>query len=496
MTTGAFVGRQDELAILTERFAATEMGYPQVVHLEGEAGCGKSTLLSQFLGSVSDAVIVQVGGDEDEMLLSYGVLNQVEAGAPTEPAADPMAVGVTLLELLDRLQSGGRVVVLTIDDLQWVDRPSARAMLFALRRLRADKVLTIISSRTGGSADPGWSRFLGGDSRVTQIRLGGLEPSDLMELASALGLESLTHRGASRLAAHTGGNVLHCRALLDEIGVAALNGEQGGLPAPRELSAVILARAASLSAPAQSFLAAGAVLGQHAPTSMIATVAGLADATDAIDEVVLSGVMTERVIASELSFTHPLYRAALYTDLSPTRRQMLHAHAAEAVGGHARLVHRIAACAGADEALAGELEGVAQESLMLGELGTAAWAFEQAALLSSRAEDRERRLLDAAVVQLNAADATAAARVLALCHSDGARRAALTGLLGLGVPIGRSSGPSARWTGPWRDHRCGKWPTRLRPMPSPPPVEAPRASTSWTFFPTRGTKFQRLISTP
>ena len=412
------------------------MGYPQVVHLEGEPGSGKSTLLSQFLGSVSDAVIVQVGGDEDEMLLSYGVLDQVEAGAPTEPVADPMAVGVTLLELLDRLQSGGRVVVLTIDDLQWVDRPSARAMLFALRRLRADKVLTIISSRTGGSADPGWSRFLGGDSRVTKIRLGGLEPSDLMELASALGLESLTHRGASRLAAHTEGNALYCRALLDEIGVVALNGEQGGLPAPRELSAVILARAATLSAPAQSFLAAGAVLGQHAPTSMIATVAGLADTTDAIDEVLLSGVMTERVIASELSFTHPLYRAAIYTDLSPTRRQMLHARAAEAVGGHVRLVHRIAACAGADEVLAGELEGVAQESLTLGELGAAAWAFEQAALLSSRAEDRERRLLDAAVVQLNAADATAAARVLALCHSDGARRAALTGLLGVyaGVP--------------------------------------------------------------
>ena len=97
-----------------------------------------------------------------------------------------MAVGVTLLELLDRLQSGGHVVVLTIDDLQWVDRPSSRAVLFALRRLRADKVLTIISARVGGSADPGWSRFLGGDSRVTQIRLGGLESSDLMELAGAL----------------------------------------------------------------------------------------------------------------------------------------------------------------------------------------------------------------------------------------------------------------------------------------------------------------------
>ena len=72
--------------------------------------------------------------------------------------------------------------------------------------------------------------------------------------------------GASRLAAHTEGNALYCRALLDEIGIAGLGaaGERG-LPAPRELSAVILARVAALPAAAQSFLAAASVLGQHAP---------------------------------------------------------------------------------------------------------------------------------------------------------------------------------------------------------------------------------------
>ena len=288
--------------------------------------------------------------------------------------------------------------------------------------------------------DPGWARFLGGDARVTRIHLGGLSSSDLTEFASGLGLGSLTYRGASRLAAHTEGNALYCRALLDEIGVAALNKGDGGLPAPRELSAVILARVTALSSATQSFLAAASVLGQHSPLSMIATVAELPDVLDAVDAAVEAGLMSEGVVASELSFTHPLYRAAIYADLSPTHRQMLHARAAEFVAGHARLAHRIAASAGADESLAGELEASALKSLAHGELGTAVWAFEHSAYLSPDAGQRERRLLDAAGVQLIAADNAGAARTLAACRGSSARRDALSGLLGRLHRIARRRG--------------------------------------------------------
>ena len=262
-----FVGRQGELRILDERLAAAAMGRPQVVYVEGEAGSGKSTLLSRFLGSLSAAALLEVGGDEAETLLSYGVVDQLQPGAITDPGTDPMAVGARLVDLLDRLQSSSKVVVLVIDDLQWVDRPSSRAVLFALRRLRADNVLTIVSARIGQFVDPGWTRFIGGDARVTRVRLGGLQASDLAELASTLGLGTLSPRGAARLAAHTEGNALYCRALLDEIGIAGLNTEDSALPAPRELSAVILSRVAGLSVTAQEFLAAASVLGQHAPAS-------------------------------------------------------------------------------------------------------------------------------------------------------------------------------------------------------------------------------------
>src|SRR5580704_12085359 len=136
-TSVSFVGRQRELGLLGDRLAAAELGHPQVVYVEGEAGGGKSTLLSAFVGSLPDAAVLEVSGDEAETLLSYGVIDQLQPGPLTEPGTDPMAAGARLLDLLDRLQAGGQVVVLIIDDLQWVDRPSSRAVLFALRRLRA-----------------------------------------------------------------------------------------------------------------------------------------------------------------------------------------------------------------------------------------------------------------------------------------------------------------------------------------------------------------------
>src|SRR5579863_934062 len=447
-----FVGRQDELAILSERFSEAARGRPQVVYLEGEAGSGKSTLLSRFLGSLSDAVVLQAGGDEDESLLSYGVVDQLDPDAATDPGDDPMAVGARLLDLFDRLQAGDRVVVLVLDDLQWADRPSLRAVLFALRRLHADKVLIVVSARSGALVDAGWARFVGGDSRVMRVRLGGLEAGDLTELAAALGLGQLSHWGACRLAAHTGGHALHCRALLDELGVAALNEKDEGLPAPKALSSVILARVAALSTATQVFLAAAAVLGHHASRATIASVAQLSGAGDEADEAVASGLLEAGQRPTELGFPHPLYRAAIYDDLSPAVRRGLHARAAAVVAGGQRLAHRVAAAVGPDEQLAGELESAAVADADLGELVAAAWAFERSAYLSPDAGQREQRLLDAAGVQLIAADNAGAARTLAACRGCSARRDALSGLLG--VYTG-SADAENRLLAAWESHDPG-----------------------------------------
>jgi ATP/maltotriose-dependent transcriptional regulator MalT len=426
-----FVGRQRELSVLNEQLNTARTGHPQVVFVEAEPGAGKSTLLAHFVGSLADAAVLQASGDEAEVLLSYGVIDQLGDDLPTEPGADPMAVGARLVALLDRLQDDGQVVVIVLDDLHWFDRPSSRAVLFALRRLRRDKVLTIVATRADDLSDPGWWRFVNGDPRVTRLRLGGLGPADLIEMARALGSTPLSTRGAARLADHTDGNPLYCRALLEEIGVTGLNEPgEGGLPAPRMLSAVILTRVAALPIATQSFLAAASVLGQHAAVSTTASVAGLTDGRPALDDAVKAGLVGDAP-GNELTFTHPLYRAAIYGDLSPTNRRDLHARAAQLVAGHVRLTHRVAAAAGPDEMLAADLMVSAAASASVGDVGTSAWAMEQAADLSSDPTDRERRLLDAAVAHLNAADTSSAARVLAACQGQSARRDALTGLLGV-----------------------------------------------------------------
>jgi hypothetical protein len=63
-----------------------------------------------------------------------------------------------------------------------------------------------------------------------------------------------------------------------------------------------------------------------------------------------------------IDFVHPLYRLAVYDDLSPTRRHALHRAAAENLGRAAGWPHRVAAADTADDALADELDrGAADE---------------------------------------------------------------------------------------------------------------------------------------
>ena len=103
--------------------------------------------------------------------------------------------------------------------------------------------------------------------------------------------------------------------------------------------------AANLSA--QTFLAAASVWGQHAPVSTIVSVAQLSGGRVEVDAAVAAGLLTETESLSELTFTHPLYRAAIYARSQSHDARELHERAAEHVVGRAQIVpsrRRVVGC--------------------------------------------------------------------------------------------------------------------------------------------------------
>ncbi|MEJ2888207.1 ATP-binding protein [Actinomycetospora aeridis] len=415
-----FVGRRGPLAAVDEAWEQARAGRPAVVWVEGEAGAGKTAFLARAVADRRAAAVLTATGDAAEAGLAHGVLDQLVAGLPPgltnrfpllrpdrAPRADPLAVGAELLAALGAVPEDDPVLVV-LDDVQWADPASVRALVFALRRLRHDRVLVLAGIRHPAagpgdaaddrSVDAWWERLPVTGDAVRRVRLEGLDPGELSELAAALGRPLGSTGAAERLWHHTRGHPLHARALLEELPPEVLAGTTDTLPAPRSLPSVLLVRL-SRAAPATSALVvAAAVLGESAPLTLAAAVAGLDDPSDALDEAVGLGLVEELPGGppARIGFVHPLVRAAVRGDLPPARRRALHAAAAARLAGRAALEHRIAAAAGPDPVLAAEIEElVAAPGAALA--GTeAADLLRAAADLSTALDDRERRLLAAA----------------------------------------------------------------------------------------------------
>ena len=89
-----------------------------------------------------------------------------------DAVAGQRAVATAAVSVLAALAASAPVVV-AIDDVQWLDRPSARVLEFAARRLAGRPVGFLLSLRTpaDGSVPLGLDRALG-DERLERVRVG------------------------------------------------------------------------------------------------------------------------------------------------------------------------------------------------------------------------------------------------------------------------------------------------------------------------------------
>jgi ATP/maltotriose-dependent transcriptional regulator MalT len=412
-----FIGRQPMLAGLHRMLEQARTGKPQLVLIEGPAGIGKTTLVRQFLDEAGELRVLRAGGEEAEADLPFGVLARLLVDAPTEPpgptavvipheaSLGSLAAGAALLDLLGELQRTDPVVMV-IDDIHWADRPSLRALTFALRRLRVDRVLTLMLTREVADARlPDGLRRLLADDKTLQLRLGGLEVEELRTLSRHFGHRPLSVRAAARLRAHTGGNPLHARALLEQLPAEAFDDRHVPLPAPRTFALLMLARLAACTTDVQELVAAASVLGTRCPLHQAAALAKLDDPLPALEQAMAAGLLVEQPSTLTVGFPHPLVHAAIYQQLGPARRAGLHTRAASLADDEpARLRHRARAASGPDPVLAADLAWAGRRHTAAGAWASAAEQLSTAARLAPSRADYEQLTLEAVESQLLAGD--------------------------------------------------------------------------------------------
>jgi DNA-binding CsgD family transcriptional regulator len=428
-----FVGRERELGALEQGLERARAGQPWLVLIEGPAGIGKTSLVEHFLAGARSVTVLRASGDLSESDLPFGVVDQLlrRAGEPPPPEPDHLAAGARILELLGTLQDE-HPVVLFLDDAHWADVPSLRALLFVVRRLVADRVLVVTTTREHAPDLPEGFVKAAASTQGRRLQLQPLTTEELRALADAQGVR-LSSRAIQRLEAHAGGNPLYTRALLDELPPDAWH-RQDNLPAPRSFAAIVRRRVEACSEDAGRLLEAVAVLGPRSALAIAASLGGVEDPFKALEEASDAGLLrwVDAPPIPAPAFAHPLVAAAVYDQIGPGRRAHLHALAAGLVEDEGMaLRHLAAAAAGPDADLAQRLEQLAELKAAGQCMESAAMAMVSASRLSPARPDREERLLRAVDWMLAAGDA-AQARAHAgevAGFAEGARRYSIVGQL-------------------------------------------------------------------
>jgi DNA-binding CsgD family transcriptional regulator len=393
-----FAGRFEELDVLRSALVAAVEG-PRFVWIEGPAGFGKSALVDAVLAGVpgmESTTVVRISAEEGGADLPYLALAQVGI----DGRDGPFAAGLELVERLSRFNGDGAnagQVVVVVEDLHWADRASRAALMTAARRLDREMVALLVTSRPGEGPGDGWDRVICDERRWRRLALGPLAPAEVTELASKLGV-SLTASAAGRLHAHTAGHPLYVRTLLEGVSAARLLADED-LPVPKTLTATILARMGRLPDAARAVAEALSVAVGPLPLAAAGRLGGVKSPAAAMDALFGCGlVVWDSADAGRAGFAHPLYRAAVYNGLAPSRRHELHRAAAEMADAGPRLAHLVAAAEGVDDGLADELARAAEVEELREAKSLAARYLTWASSLVGERETAESHLLRAALI--------------------------------------------------------------------------------------------------
>ncbi len=420
------VGREAELASLNAFIGEMEGGAAALV-LEGEAGVGKTTLwgaaveharargltvlssrpaeADRGLGNVGLGDLLEGVVDDvlSELLtprrraLQVALLREEASGDPV----DRRTLAVAVHDALQLLSERGPTLI-AVDDVQWLDPSSSRALGFALRRLEASPIILLLARRlVEGAHQSDLERALSAD-RVRRLWVGPLSAGALHRFLHDRLQRSFPRQTLLRIHERSGGNPFFALELASVL-PADVDPLQP-LPVPETLEEVMGARISALPAAAREALALAAAVGT--PSESLLERAGVA--ADALDTSVAA-----RVIEREdgmIRFSHPLLSSVLYDSLGE-ERLAVHARIAELVEEPVlRARHLALSTETPDADIARLLDAAATLASDRGASAATAELAEQALRLTppDRVDERRRRALAAARAHLAAGEWTRA----------------------------------------------------------------------------------------
>jgi DNA-binding CsgD family transcriptional regulator len=431
----AIFGRENELATVSAFTSAASNGWGALV-LEGEPGIGKTTLWHAALEQAGQrgVEVLACSPASGERQLSFAALADLLADRIADasdwlPAPQRRALEVALLladpagQTVDQRTIGAatlgtlrelartRPLLLAIDDIQWLDDPSALALAFALRRL-GPAVVSVLATRRVDRRDLKQTVLEAAleqrhGERLVRLPIGPLTVGALhTAIQDRLGV-AFPHWVLEQLHATSGGNPFYAlelaNALLRQQGVP----EPGrALPVPATLQDLVSERLSALPHAVQKLLAVVAALSD--PTAEVVEAAGVGGA---IDEAVKSGVLGVSE-GGRLRFSHPMLASGAYGRLGPRARRELHRGLAELVSGEERARHLALSARGPSAEISAVVHEAARAAAGRGAIGPAAALAEQAITLTPPDQhlDLSRRRLDASAYEMRSGE-TARARI-------------------------------------------------------------------------------------
>lgn len=362
------VGRDAELATISEALASAQAGAGAVLEIVGEAGIGKSRLVDEAASRADVAritvaseryerstpyysigrllrVVLDVG-DLDGAALGDTVRDRVSAEAPTllpwlpllavplgfdmgptpetaelEPRFRRQRTSEVTVELLSALVP--HPALLAFEDAQWMDAASADVLAHLSTTVGDWPWAVCILRREDSTSSSVSSAPRGPRTRVLPL---GPVPADAAAEAVVIATDDapLLPHDAAALVERAGGNPLYLGELLR-------SRRDSADEMPDTLEGVVSIQVDRLPPRARRLLRFAAVLGTTFSRPLLTALAGDDPDADPLAELDGLGGFVEADTADRFRFRTPLTRDVIYQSLSFRRRQELHSLAADAI---------------------------------------------------------------------------------------------------------------------------------------------------------------------